>query len=96
MKRFVLLAFILPAWVVAVAACRPPTAEEYIQMVDAKPESERPPDWENTKRLMARKAPAVGEVAPDFTLQTRDGSRSITRSRFHEGRPLVLLFGSYT
>lgn len=81
--------------VLAMWACSP-TADDYIRMVDAKPADERPPGWDNVKTWMARRAPAVGERAPDFTLPTSDGDATITRSAFHESRPLVLIFGSYT
>lgn len=39
--------------------------------------------------------PRVGEEAPDFTLPTHDGSRTITLSQ-SRGRPVVLIFGSFT
>lgn len=71
-------------------------AEAFIRQMDAAPPDQRPPDWATTRRLMSRPAPGVGERAPDFTLKTPDGLREITRSEFHEGRPLVLLFGSFT
>jgi peroxiredoxin len=45
---------------------------------------------------MMRPAPAVGTPAPDFTLATADGGTSITRSTFASGKPLVLIFGSWT
>ena len=38
----------------------------------------------------------VGDVAPDFKLKTKDGSREITLSSFKGKRPVVLVFGSYT
>jgi hypothetical protein len=81
----------------AVGGCAPadPVAH-FITEVDASPPEKRPPDWERTKRLMSRPAPAVGQPAPDFTLASADGRLSITRSKFHVGRPLVLIFGSFT
>ena len=39
--------------------------------------------------------PMPGEVAPDFTLNTKDGSGSITLSE-QAGRPTALVFASYT
>ena len=41
--------------------------------------------------------PAVrpGDEGPDFTLPTPDGASSLSLSTFR-GRPLVLVFGSYT
>ncbi len=38
---------------------------------------------------------AVGARAPDFTLPTPDGRTLLSLSTF-QGRPLVLVFGSYT
>jgi hypothetical protein len=38
---------------------------------------------------------APGEIAPDFTLPTPDGGTLLSLSTF-QGRPLVLVFGSYT
>ena len=70
--------------------------EPWVKSVDAQPADQRPAEWAQTKALMRRRPPAVGEMAPDFTLPTRDGKASVTRSKFHEGRPLVLIFGSYT
>ncbi|MFO0973656.1 MAG: hypothetical protein U1A27_09490 [Phycisphaerae bacterium] len=79
------------------AACRPgdPMAR-FIAETDAKPPAERPPKWEQVKRLIGRPAPQVGELAPDFTLATPDGRQQVTMSRCHESRPLLLLFGSFT
>ena len=37
----------------------------------------------------------VGDVAPDFTLPAAKGKRDVTLSSF-QGRPVVLVFGSYT
>jgi cytochrome oxidase Cu insertion factor (SCO1/SenC/PrrC family) len=39
--------------------------------------------------------PMPGELAPDFTLNTQDGSQSITLSDL-EARPTALVFASYT
>lgn len=36
-----------------------------------------------------------GDPAPDFTLPTHDGSRRVSLSSLR-GRPVVLVFGSYT
>jgi len=40
--------------------------------------------------------PQVGDLAPDFTLETQDGKQSVTLSSFRGRRPVVLTFGSYT
>jgi thiol-disulfide isomerase/thioredoxin len=40
--------------------------------------------------------PGVGELAPDFTLETLQGSRPHTLSASSGKRPVVLIFGNYT
>jgi len=40
--------------------------------------------------------PRVGEPAPDFKLQTKDGQREVQLSSFKGQRPVVLVFGSFT
>jgi hypothetical protein len=37
----------------------------------------------------------AGDLAPDFTLATRDGASRVRLSELR-GRPVVLIFGSYT
>ena len=71
-------------------------ADGFIAQMDQAPASEQPPQWAETKRLMMRTAPAVGDAAPDFTLPARDGSGTIQRSVHQGSRPLVLVFGSFT
>ncbi len=39
--------------------------------------------------------PALGEMAPEFTLPTHDGSGSVTLSKAR-GKPVILIFGSFT
>lgn len=39
--------------------------------------------------------PALGETAPDFTLPTHDGASSVTLSK-SRGKPVILIFGSFT
>lgn len=41
-------------------------------------------------------APKAGEKAPEFTLSTLDGKRSVDLVTLRQQRPVVLLFGSYT
>ncbi|MBI4718202.1 MAG: hypothetical protein HY763_10385 [Planctomycetes bacterium] len=84
------------AWACALGCSAPDPAERMIRQVDAMPPDKRPPNWERTRALMMRPAPRVGDLAPDFTLQTLEGTGSITRSTFHPDRPLVLIFGSFT
>src|SRR5947209_3395848 len=38
----------------------------------------------------------VGDLAPDFTLISRDGTKKITLADYRGQRPVVLIFGSYT
>lgn len=71
-------------------------ADEHIQAMDKAPPEEQPPHWEQTKALMVRRPPAMGEPAPDFTLKSLDGNTTTTRSKLSPGKPQVLIFGSYT
>lgn len=82
----------------SLGACMTPQQQStaFIRQMDAAPPEQRPPDWDTTKRLMSRPAPIVGQAAPDFTLETVDHSMSVTRSTFQAGKPLVLVFGSFT
>lgn len=38
----------------------------------------------------------LGDVAPDFTLKTSDGSAEVRLSSFRGQKPVVLVFGSHT
>lgn len=38
----------------------------------------------------------VGDPAPDFTLKTVDHSGAVQLAALNQGRPVVLIFGSYT
>jgi hypothetical protein len=71
-------------------------AKEFVEKMDSAPPEERVPNWEQTKTLMRRIAPAVGETAPDFTLKTLDGKETVTLSKFKREKPVLLIFGSYT
>lgn len=44
----------------------------------------------------AGNAPKVGQTAPDFSLKTSDGTRTVTLSSLRGKRPVVLIFGSFT
>jgi len=46
--------------------------------------------------LLHADALKVGDEAPDFTLQTYERNDRVTLSSFRGGRPVVLIFGSYT
>lgn len=70
-------------------------AAQMIAQMDGMPPDKRPPSWELTKARMARRPPAFGELAPDFTLPLLDGD-TVTRSQCHKDKPLVLIFGSFT
>lgn len=39
---------------------------------------------------------SVGEMAPDFALETTDHSSTVQLSSFRGEKPVVLVFGSYT
>ena len=71
-------------------------ASGFIAKMDQAPIDQLPKNWEETKSLMARRAPLVGEAAPDFTLSTLDGTNRITRTEHQGDRPQVLIFGSFT
>ncbi|HUQ69274.1 MAG TPA: deiodinase family protein [Planctomycetaceae bacterium] len=43
-----------------------------------------------------QEGPAIGDAAPDFKLQTQDGSQTIQLSRVTGTKPLVLVFGNFT
>ena len=47
-------------------------------------------------RAVASRTPKAGDPAPDFTLSSPDGARTVTLSTFRGKRPVVLVFGSYT
>ena len=52
-------------------------------------------DLEEAEDLMGEDGPQVGEMAPDFTLQSLDGLE-ITLSNLKDKTPVVLVFGSCT
>lgn len=93
MSRKHCLKRILLSMMPALGACGP---EAYLAKIDQMPPEQRPPEWDQTRQLMARRAPAIGEIAPDFSLPRIDGSKSIRRSAMQGGRPMVLVFGSFT
>ena len=70
--------------------------KQFMERMDTAPPEQRVPNWETTKKLMARSAPAVGDSAPDFSLKTLDGKETFTLSQFRGKQPVVLIFGSYT
>ncbi len=51
---------------------------------------------ERSRQRRVDKAPAVGTDAPNFKLKTRDGRREVELAGFKGGKPVVLVFGSYT
>src|SRR6185369_5562912 len=63
----------------------------FIAQMDGSPPEKRPKDWERTKELMTRPAPAVGQPAPDFTLPALNDEQIITRSVHQADHPLVLI-----
>lgn len=88
--------------IIALGGCAAPQpsaeqqAARFIARMDAAPSDERVPNWEHTRSLMLRTAPAVGDAAHDFTLPLADGSARIRLSEFGANRPVVLIFGSWT
>jgi len=71
-------------------------AKKFIDQMDKAPSEMRVPNWEQTKSLMARVAPKVGEAAPDFSLLTLDGKQTVKLSQHKGDKPVVLVFGSFT
>jgi hypothetical protein len=57
---------------------------------------EKPHNWSQIKQLANRRAPMIGERAPDFILPALADGSLVQRSEYQAGRPLVLVFGSYT
>jgi hypothetical protein len=80
---------LLPLAVFCIAAgCRTADpAAQFLAKMDRAPEESRPKNWEQTRSLMARRAPKVGEVAPNFSLPTRDGTGTVTLASHQAGRP---------
>lgn len=71
-------------------------AAQMIARVDALALEDRPKDWARTKALMLREAPAVGQIALDFTAKQMNSDKTVTLSEYHPGQPKILIFGSYT
>lgn len=71
-------------------------AKKFIDQMDKAPPEKRVPNWEQTKAMMARVAPKVGDVAPDFSLATLDGRETVKLSQHRASKPVVLIFGSFT
>jgi hypothetical protein len=90
------LVFALVLLAMAVGCRTPDPATHFMARMERSPVEQRPKDWEQTKRLMARLAPEVGQPAPDFSLPTLDGAETVVRSAYQARRPLVLIFGSFT
>jgi len=71
-------------------------AERFIRYMDGVSPDKRVPNWEQTRAMMMRSAPAVGDAAPDFTLKALDGNDTFTLSNNRGRRPTVLILASYT
>lgn len=71
-------------------------AKKFIEQMDKVPAEKRPPNWDQTKALMARRAPKVGDQAPDFSLSALDGKQTVKLSQHKGEKPVVLIFGSFT
>lgn len=52
---------------------------------------------ENSRHMSSGKPPEVGQAAPDFTLHPVEGGGAVTlKGLLEKGKPVVLLFGSFT
>lgn len=71
-------------------------ARAFMDDMDARPADERVANWDEIRALMLREPPAVGAPAPDFALETDDGSARIRLSDYRGNLPVVLIFGSWT
>jgi hypothetical protein len=71
------------------------------------PRTKGPPPGMPTKAILlhgllggeigcASEGPSVGRMAPDFNLETHDGTRRISLSEFRGKKPVVLIFGNFT
>lgn len=72
------------------------TARRFMADMDARPPAEQVPNWPEIRALMLREPPRKGDEAPDFTLETCDGTGSVTLSQLDPNQPVVLVFGSWT
>ena len=48
------------------------------------------------QKRLDKKAPKVGDLAPDFTISDVRGENTVTLSGFRNKRPVALVFGSFT
>ncbi len=71
------------------------------------PPSKGPPPGMPTKAILLRgllsgeigaptEGPSVGRMAPDFNLETQDGTQRISLSDYRGKKPVVLIFGNFT
>lgn len=91
-----LIMLLIPLFLSGLAAQDVDPAKKFIEHMDKAPSDKRVPNWEQTKTLMARIAPKMGEEAPDFSLPTLDGKQRVKLSQHKGDRPVVLIFGSFT
>ena len=52
--------------------------------------------YTKVQKRLDRKAPKAGDLAPDFTLASVNGTETVTLSQFRGVKPVVLVFGSFT
>jgi Ca2+-binding EF-hand superfamily protein len=83
-------------------------AEDIRMLLYPPPEPRKPgPSDRPTKAILlkglfngelgsASEGPRLGDAAPDFSLPTQDGKKTITLSSFRGHKPVVLIFGSFT
>ena len=48
------------------------------------------------QKELDKRAPRIGDVAPDFTLSDTNGENPVTLSDFRGKKPVALVFGSFT
>ena len=84
-------------------AMEPPPSKKPASEPDNNPASAGPSTPAAALKMFLRgdmgwltSGPQLGDVAPDFTLPTHDGSAKVTLSDSFGKRPVVLVFGSFT
>lgn len=100
MQALLFISAILIVTILFITACAQSNdgdvAAQWIAEMDARPASEQVPNWPEIRALMQRKAPGVGQPAPDLALRHRDSDEIVRLSSFRGHKPVVLIFGSWT
>jgi len=95
MRNVTILVLAFSAAMFTGCAAGDPNAD-FISKMDSLPPDQQLPNWATTRELMMRQPPNLGEMAPDFTLKSKDGDATTRLSQFRGDRPVVLVFGSWT